>query len=263
MSILYEPVRRAIAGYKPIPFVSVRFRLLRDGEVTAGDKFLTLYRSYSEVGAGREQIAFSTQDGEYTRTLPLGLAAMLAQGEWFALGIDDALPRRVRAVYLSLTESATITCNITSGEGGGGQQGDPGQVSGLVRVERLPANREIVLVERPADGEWRLAGHGPTPDGSGSIDVRVVGGDVYAIGVDDYGVVFVPDLAVQVGQRIRPIQYAGWLYEITDAGQLPSAEPEWWAAVGENPSRPLGTARAVARRYYQPIAHGPVPVEVI
>src|SRR5690606_10876274 len=251
MAALYAPVRRTIASYTPVPFVSVRARLLRDGEVAPGLKFLTLYRNYSEKDEGSEQIAFSTEDGEYSRTLSLGLASLLEQGDWFALGVDDAPPRKIRAAYLALTESGTFTFNITSGEGGGGQQGDPGQVSGLVRVERLPADREIVLVERPADGEWRVAGFGPTPGGSGDIGVRVVGGDVYAIGLDDYGVVFVPDLVVQAGQRIRPTQYAGWLYEITDAGQLPSTEPEWWAAQGENPSRPLGTARAVARRYFQ------------
>ncbi|WP_125837204.1 hypothetical protein [Pseudomonas saudiphocaensis] len=225
-------------------------------------KFLRFHRSLETLGQLQAVFWAEGGAGEYTQTCDIDLATLLAQGEWLVMGLDDALPRRIRTTYLTLSESGTYTFNISSGEGGG-QQGDPGQVAGLVRVERLPADREIVLVERPADGEWRLAGYGPTPNGSGDIDVRVVGGDVYAIGVDDYGVVFVPDLAVQVGQRIRPTQYAGWLYEITDAGQLPSIEPEWWAAVGENPSRPLGTARAAARRYFQPIAHGPVPIEVI
>jgi hypothetical protein len=205
---------------------------------------------------------FDTSDGEFTAVRNLALATLLDQGEWLIAGVDDMPPRRTRAAYLSFSESGVYTFNITSGEGGG-QQGDPGRVEGLVRVERLPASREIVLVERPADGEWRLAGYGPTPGGSGDIDVRVVGGEVYAIGVDDYGVAFVPELAVQVGQRIRPTRYAGWLYEITEAGQLPAAEPTWWAAQGDNPSQPLGTARAVARRYFQPIAHGPIPVEVV
>ncbi|MDX5994429.1 hypothetical protein [Ectopseudomonas alcaliphila] len=162
---------------------------------------------------------------------------------------------------MSFAQSGTITFNITSGEGG--QAGEPAQVDARVRVERLPASREVVLLERPADGEWRVAGYGPTPGGSGEIDLRVVGGDVYALAVDDYGVQFVGDLAVQVGQRIRPMQYTGWVYEITEAGQLPSVEPAWWAAIGENPSQPLGTARAVARRYFQPIALGPGPVEVV
>ncbi|PTU76831.1 hypothetical protein DBO86_22780 [Pseudomonas indoloxydans] len=198
---------------------------------------------------------------EFTAVRSVDLATLLAQGEWLVYAVDNELPRRTRAAYLRFEASGVYTFNITSGEGGAA--GEPAQVSARVRLERVPASRDVVLLERPADGEWRLAGYGPTPGGSGDIDVRVVGGDVYAIGVDDYGVQFVADLAVQVGQRIRPTQYSGWVYEITDAGQLPSTEPEWWAAVGENPSRPLGTARAVARRYFQPIAHGPVPIEVI
>lgn len=242
------------------PRAGIGFRLLRDGVVTSGYKRLLMYRDWVSV----HQLCqvFDTSDGEFTSVRNLALATLLDQGEWLIAGVDDMPPRRTRAAYLSFSESGVYTFNITSGEGGG-QQGDPGRVEGLVRVERLPASREIVLVERPADGEWRLAGYGPTPGGSGDIDVRVVGGEVYAIGVDDYGVAFVPELAVQVGQRIRPTRYAGWLYEITEAGQLPAAEPTWWAAQGDNPSQPLGTARAVARRYFQPIAHGPIPVEVV
>jgi len=204
---------------------------------------------------------FGAVDGEFTAVRNLALATLIDQGEWLIAGVDDTPPRRARVAYLSFSESGIYTFNITSDEGG--QAGDPGRVEARVRVERVPVRREVVLLERPADGEWRLAGYGPTPGGNGDIDVRVVGGDVYAMAVDDYGVQFVADLAVQIGQRIRPTQYAGWVYEITEAGQLPAVEPVWWAAQGENPSQPLGTARAVARRYFQPIAHGPVPVEVI
>lgn len=240
------------------PRALVRFRVLRDGELTTGEKFLRLYRDWASVN--QLELVFST-GGEYTQTASVDLATLLAQGEWLVAGLDPALPRRTKAVYMTFSGSGTYTYNITSGDGG--QQGEPGQVAALVRVERLPADRDIVLIERPPDGEWRLAGFGPTPGGSGDIDVRVVGGDVYAVAVDDYGVEFVPGLAVIEGQRIRPTRYAGWIYQITEAGVLPSAEPEWWAAEGDNASRPLGTARAIAVRYYRPLAHGPIPVEVI
>lgn len=262
MATIREPYWVGIPGYSPHPKIRLRFRLLRDGEMTAGAKTLNLYRGYDALD--ELCLVFWTEEGagEFSRTCSVDLATFLAHGEWLAMGIDDALPRRIRTVYLTLTESGTYTFNITSGEGGG-QQGDPARVDAQVRVERVPSSREVVLLERPADGEWRVAGYGPTPGGVGNIDLRVVGGDVYAMAVDDYGVQFVADLAVQVGQRIRPTQYTGWVYEITQAGQLPSVEPAWWAAVGDNPSQPLGTARAVARRYFQPIALGPGPVEVI
>ncbi|WP_131192585.1 hypothetical protein [Phytopseudomonas daroniae] len=168
----------------------------------------------------------------------------------------------MRSSYLTLTEGGTYTFNITTGEGGGGNVGTPATLTGIVRVDGVPADRQVVVIERPLDGEWRLAGFGPTPGGSGVVDVRVTDGAVYAVGLDDWGLVFTADLPVLAGQTIRPTNFAGWLYRITEGGTLPSAEPEWWAAVGENPSRLLGTARAIAVRYHQPLAHGPLPVEI-
>ena len=264
MATIHAPYVVTLPEPVPIPKIDLQFRLLRDGAVTPGPKFLRLFRGLSSISEQDLCLVFWTEQGseEFSRTCRVDLSTFLAQGEWLAMGIDDAQPRRIRTNYLTLTESGTYTFNITSGEGGG-QQGDPAQVSARVRVERAPSSREVVLLERPPDGEWRVAGSGPTPGGVGDIDLRVVGGDVYAMAVDDYGAQFSPALVVQVGQRIRPTQYSGWVYEITEAGQLPSTEPVWWAAQGENPSQPLGTARAVARRYFQPIAHGPVPVEVI
>lgn len=250
---------RPVASYVEPPAISISFRVLRDGEASPGSRFVRVYRDWDTTA--KLDLVFETEAEAMTRAVRLDLAASLAQGDWLVTGVDRAPPKRTRASYMAFSTSGSITFNISTGEGG--QVGDPAKAEARVRVERVPSSREVVLLERPPDGEWRVAGYGPTPGGVGDIDLRVVGGDVYAMAVDDYGVRFVADLAVQVGQRIRPTQYAGWVYEITQAGQLPSTEPVWWAAVGENPSQPLGTARAVARRYFQPIALGPGPVEVI
>lgn len=258
--IITPALVRPVANYVARPKVSLQFRLLREGEVTTAEKFLRLYRGWDTLAELAQVFWAENGDGEFSQPILIDLET-LQSIEWIAIGRADALPRRVRASYLTLTTGGLYTFNITSGDGG--QAGEPAQAEARVRVERVPSSREVVLLERPADGEWRVAGYGPTPGGSGEIDLRVVGGDVYALAVDDYGVQFVADLAVQVGQRIRPTQYTGWVYEITQVGQLPSTEPVWWAAVGENPSQPLGTARAVARRYFQPIALGPGPVEVV
>lgn len=259
MTVVAAPYVRAIPVYAVPPKILVQFRMFRDGEVTSSRKIVRIYRDWDSVQ--KLDLVFEAEQGELSRALQLDLATLLAQDVWLVAGLDVSPPKRTRAVYMTIASAGVYPFNITSGEGG--QSGDPAQVEARVRVERVSASREVVLVERPFDGEWRIAGYGPTPGGSGEIDLRVVGGDVYALAVDDYGVQFVADLAVQVGQRIRPTQYTGWVYEITQAGQLPSVEPAWWAAVGENPSQPLGTARAVARRYFQPIALGPGPVEVI
>ncbi|MDF5937502.1 hypothetical protein P4234_00140 [Pseudomonas aeruginosa] len=66
------------------------------------------------------------------------------------------------------------------------------------------------------------------------------GGTTHAMGLDDWGAVFEPRLAVSLGQRVRPTIFSGWLYEVTEAGVLPAAEPEWWPIEGDNPSRQVG-----------------------
>lgn len=250
--------RAVVPAYTEAPRISLAFRLLRDGEVTSGPKTVWLYRGTNSLV--QMDAAFTAELGEFTPAQSFSLATLLAQGEWLVLGEDNTLPRRVRTQYLTLDAAGTYTVNITSGEGG--QQGEPAALAGLVRVDRQPANREIVLLERPADGEWRLAGFGETPGGSGQIEARVVGGQLFALSVDDYGVEFAPGLSVAVGQRVRPSLFYGVLYQITEAGVLPAAEPAWWP-ISTLGSRQLGTARAEAVRYFRPLAHGPVTAELI
>lgn len=242
------------------PRIALKFRLLRDGEVSAGPKTLLVYRDWGSIT--KLEMAFHADDGEWSRTEDFDLATVLAQGEWLVTGLDAQPPRRTRAVYMAFTESATLTYNITSGDGTGGAGGRPATLAASVRVDQQPAAREVVVIEKPTDGEWRVAGYGVTVDGSLDLQLKVTDGQCYAVALDDYGVVFQAGLPVTAGQTIRPTGYAGWLYRITEAGALPDIEPQWWAAVGDNASRPLGTARAVAVRYHRPLAHGPIPVEI-
>ena len=137
------------------PRITLQFRVLRDGEVTAGVKRLRVYRDWDSVG--QLAMVFETRDDEYTNAWSLDLATILAQPEWLVAGQDAAPPRRTRALYLSFTGSALLTYDITSGDGG--VVGDPAELSALVRVDRIPSDRQVVVVERPADGEWRLEGY--------------------------------------------------------------------------------------------------------
>lgn len=260
MAVAVLCTQKVPAGYTALPKITVQFRLLREGEVTTGEKFLRLYRGFDNLAQLSMVFWAEAGTGEFTQTYTLDLAETNAQGDWLAIGTDDAPPRKIRAIYLPLADSGTRTYNITTGEGG--NTGNPATLGSRVRVDGQPANREVVVLEKPSDGEWRIAGFGVTPGGAGTIDVRITDGILYAVGLDDWGMGFAASLAVTVGQTIRPSQYTGWLYRITEAGTLPATEPEWWAAEGDNPSRLLGTARAIAVRYYQPLAHGPVPVEI-
>ncbi len=239
---------------------AIRFRVLRDGQVTPGVKHVRVVRSWDAMG--QLCMSFATEgDGEFTESLTLPLQTLVDQGRWAVVGADDAQPPLSAAAYMDIAAAGTFTLNITSGSGG--EVTDPALVDASVRVDRLPAAREVVVIERPATGEWRIAGRGQTDaDGLASIDLAVTGGRVFAMAVDDYGVPFSPGLVVTVGQRIRPSVFAGVLYEITEAGTLPATEPAWWPITVED-SRELGTGRAIARRYYRPLAHGPFPVELV
>lgn len=231
----------------------VTMQLTRDGEQTPA---LKVARFLDRDMLTR--VVFATA---YAST-QMFLASAIDAG-WLVVAVDETPAARAAATFVQIDSDVTITLDLNDGSGGGG--GEPATLAALARVERLPAQRDVVVVERAVDGAWRVAGSGVT-DATGAVqlDLRVTASArVYAMATDDYGIPFQADLTVQVGQRIRPTQYSGWVYEVTEAGQLPSIEPEWWAAVGDNPSQPIGTARAVARRYFQPIAHGPVPVEVI
>lgn len=82
-----------------------------------------------------------------------------------------------------------------------------------------------MLVERQLDGEWRVAGFRPVSAGGEPVEVRTLGGRMYALAADDYCIAFTPLLTVTPGLRIRPTDFRGWLYEITEGGTLPSEEP--------------------------------------
>lgn len=231
----------------------VTMQLTRDGEQTAAMKVARFLDRTMLTQAAFVTAYASTQ---------MFLASAVDAG-WLVVAVDETPAARAAASFVQIDSDVTIVLDLNDGSGGGG--GEPATLAALARVEKLPAQRDVVVVERAVDGAWRVVGSGVTDvAGSVQLDLRVTASArVYAMATDDYGIPFQADLTVQVGQRIRPTQYSGWVYEITEAGQLPSTEPEWWAAVGDNPSQPIGTARAVARRYFQPIAHGPVPVEVI
>lgn len=175
-------------------------------------------------------------------------------------------PRMGVIRWPTVSESVSrLMFNVTEGDGGNKIPTVPARTELAVSVDRQRAVREAVVIEKLDDGQWRIAGYGNSQrDGFAPLNLQVTtSGTLYALGIDDYGTRFVPGMPVIVGQRVRPNQFAGWLYEVTEPGVLPATEPQWWALEGDNPSRPLGTARAIAVRYYRPLAHGPVPVEML
>lgn len=227
----------------------------RDGEQTESIKVGRLHTL-----AGLTLGFFGVQhEGENTF-----LASAVDGATVLLVGLDSVLPPRAAVRAFSIVEDISVLLNLTDGGGGGGGSGLPATADAIVRVGGVPAQREVVVIDRTPAGEWSLAGYGESDaDGVLQLDLRATpGGRVYAVALDDFGVQFQPNLSVEAGQRIRPSVFAGVLYQVTEAGVLPATEPEWWPITSEG-SRELGTARAEAVRYYRPLAHGPVPVEVL
>lgn len=139
-----------------------------------------------------------------------------------------------------------------------------GVLQAQVRVEGLPASRQIVAVERQLDGTWRVCGSGQSnTDGLAQLAVQAQAASaVYALALDSWGKPWSANMVVAVGDVVRPTTFVGWVYRATTAGTLPEAEPTWWNSAQAGPL-PVGTAALEAERYYQPIAHGPVSVEFV
>ncbi len=137
-----------------------------------------------------------------------------------------------------------------------------GDLFATVRVQDLPASREVVAVERQENGTWRVCGSA-IANTDGIAELGIEGSKtsrVYAFAIDHWGEPFTPNRSVAYGDIIRPSVFLGWLYHVTAPGVLPGEEPVWWNSTPGMP-RPVGTAMAQAEMYFQPIAHGPVDIE--
>lgn len=137
-----------------------------------------------------------------------------------------------------------------------------GDLFATVRVQDLPASREVVAVERQENGTWRVCGSA-IANTDGIAELGIEGSKtsrVYAFAIDHWGEPFTPNKTVAYGDIIRPSVFLGWLYRVTAPGVLPGEEPVWWNSTPGMP-RPVGSAMAQAEMYFQPIAHGPVDIE--
>lgn len=163
------------------PRIALKFRLLRDGEVSAGPKTLLVYRDWGSTT--KLEMAFHANDGEWTRTQDFDLATILAQGEWLLCGVDEQPPRRTAVRYMVFEGSGDYTFDIAEYfelhnlEGPGYLAGTfPGGVTAVdgvpttatVRVHYRPAEGElgdgvlVAQVQSAPDGTWRVEGLDPT-----------------------------------------------------------------------------------------------------
>lgn len=162
---------------------------------------------------------------------------------------------------------------LDTGGGGGGPviEGDPAYLDGVVEeihpmtgARQALSNCEVVAFERRG-GDYVAMGS-TYSDGIGGFRLETEvygGGDVFAFAADFPGVIFQPGVPLNVGDRIRPALANGYVYEIVQPGTAGPAEPVWWPDQGGGTEGDIGTARARARPYYQPVGHGPLKMTLI
>lgn len=247
----------ASPGYTPEPLRTITVNATREGQQTSAYKEAVLWPSlYDRVALA----TFVLRDGT-TSTRTFAASAVDGKRAIMLYDFDDQPYGTVRTP--NITADIVLNMDLNDGSGGGSAEPtEPARIPAIVRHDGSPAIREVVAVERRTDGTWRFAGSTLVEE-SGDLSLQVTGGEVYAFGVDDYGIGFQASVVVEVGQVIRPTVFEGWLYQVTEAGTLPAEEPEWWPMQGDNAAREVGTARLQAIRYYQPIGHGPVNYELI
>lgn len=238
-------------------FQALSIQILREGLATEDPKFVALYVgdtaatstlfAYYRLGTDPQTQRFRTE---------------LLRGQFLVHAFDQGEPRLgIMRWPVFDAETAELLYNLSEDQSGAIAT-LPARVEVRTRVDAEALARPVVVVERQADGQWRIAGAASTDmAGGGYIPLEVtLGGTCYALGLDDWGTLYEPGLAVTVGQRIRPTLFKGWLYRITQAGSLPASEPAWWDGNTAGP-QDLGSARAEVVRYHRPLAHGPITVE--
>ena len=118
-------------------------------------------------------------------------------------------------------------------------------------------NREVMVIERK-DGVTRLVSS-VVSDGSGNYTITNLSAkdrDLWTLALDDYGIPWEANMDLIPGDRIHPSgAFAGYVYEVTAAGNTGTTEPTWWLTHGQ--SGTIGAAVADAFEFAQPEAHGP------
>ena len=249
------PARYAQVPWPKLPRVPVSIQVNREGEPST-DYLVTMTSDET-----LSMLALFTKYGPKTQWFD---RAKIYQTV-IAQAYEYSEPRMGITRWPTIQQGAdSFLFNVIESDGGNQVSTVPALVDVAASVDAVPSVRKVVIVELMDDGQWRVAGYGGSDkDALATLDLQVTTtGTHFALGLDDFGSVFVPRLDVSVGDRVRPTRFRGWVYTVTEAGSLPEVEPVWWPVEGDNSPRLCGTARLQAVRYYRPLAHGPITVEM-
>lgn len=144
-----------------------------------------------------------------------------------------------------------------AGPGGGGGQA---HIAGTVTIDGTAAVRDVIIIsDDKANGRTVLAEGSSAGDGSFDINYTDWGGAVIALAIDEYGIAFSPETALNSGEIVHPTSPNGYVYEVTAAGTTAASEPSW----PTSGSVQSGSATFNTKPYYRPIASGPLTGELL
>lgn len=166
---------------------------------------------------------------------------------------------------------ALVLDRAATGGGGPVIEGDLAYLDGIVEeihpflgTVRPLDNSEVIAFERRASGFIVMGSAYSNALGEFRIGTDIYGGgDIFAFAADFPGVVWQAAATLSLGDRVRPTENNGYVYEIITAGNSGATEPAWWADAGDGTEGAIGSATAKARPYYQPVGHGPLKMTLV
>lgn len=168
----------------------------------------------------------------------------------------------------SVARNGTAITAVLERSSGGGPviEGDPAYLDGVTEevhpmlgTVRPLANAEVFAFERRGSEFVPMGSAFSNTIGEFRVETDVYGGgDIFAFAADFPGVVWQAAATLSLGDRVRPTENNGYVYEIITAGNSGATEPAWWADAGDGTEGAIGSATAKARPYYQPVGHGPL-----
>ena len=143
-----------------------------------------------------------------------------------------------------------------------------GTITGTVKIDGVAAQRQLIGIsyapqEFDGEDEPRRIVVGETTsaeDGTYTLETPGFIDEVIVLALDNYGEIWRPNRAYEVGDRIRPTRgnETGYGYDITIAGDSGSTEPEWWVPAGGSDTGSIGAATAQAKPLWWSVAHAPI-----
>ena len=163
------------------------------------------------------------------------------------------------ALNVDLENAVVFNLYAVTEQPGGGASGDDFRVAGKVQINKVAAQRDVLIISDDPGGR-EIVGQGAS-ESDGTFDLTYTGwdGPVIVVALDKYGVAFSASKPLNASTVIHPTTPNGYVYVVTEAGVTGTSEPAW-STTGTVVS---GSVTFAPRPYYRPVASGPLQGEQV